>query len=146
METFEWCQALWLGYARLFPVRVSAANGAKALVVLLVEDEFFVRYDIATCLQEAGYVVVESGSGEDAVAVCSKSASVIDMVLTDINLGGSVSGWDVAERFRMERPDIPLLYMSGDRIDHERRVPGSVFLAKPLKHDDILSVCRRLIQ
>jgi hypothetical protein len=83
---------LWLGYTRLFPVPVSAANSAKALVVLLVEDEFFVRYDIATCLKEAGY------------------------------------------------------YMSGDRIGHERRVPGSVFLAKPLKHDDVLSVCRRLIQ
>ena len=49
---------------------VSAANGAKALVVLLVEDEFFVRYDIATCLQEAGYVVVESGvSAGDKVVV-----------------------------------------------------------------------------
>ena len=95
---------------------ISAVNGAKALVVLLVEDEFFIRYDIATCLREAGYVVVESGSGEDAVAVCSKSAGTIDMVFTDINLGGSVSGWDVAECFRNERPNIPLLYMSGESM------------------------------
>ena len=123
---------------------VSAANGAKALVVLLVEDEFFVRYDIATCLREAGYVVIESGSGEDAVAVYSKSAIMIDMVLTDINLGGSVSGWDVAECFRRERPDIPLLYMSGERIDHERCAPGSVFVAKPLQHSDVLNACQRL--
>ena len=123
---------------------VPAANGAKALVILLVEDEFFVRYDIASCLREAGYVVVESGSGEDAVAVCSKSAGTIDMVLTDINLGGSVSGWDVAECFRKERPNIPLLYMSGERIDHGRRAPGSVFIAKPLQHSDVLSVCQRL--
>ena len=101
----------WL--CKAVPVPVSAANGAKTLVVLLVEDEFFVRYDIATCLREAGYVVVESGSGEDAMVVCSKSATVIDMVLTDINLGGSISGWDVADYFRMELAEIPVLYMSG---------------------------------
>ena len=80
----------------------------------------------------------------DAVAACSKSAGMIDMVFTDINLGGSVSGWDVAECFRRQRPDIPLLYMSGERIDHGRCAPGSVFVAKPLQHSDVLSVCQRL--
>ena len=69
---------------------------------------------------------------------------MIDVVLTDINLGGSTSGWDVAECFRIERPAIPVLYMSGDRIDFERCVPGSMFVAKPLNHEDILSACRRL--
>ena len=86
------------------PMTVSVANGAKALVILFVEDEFFVRDDIANCLRDAGYVVVEGASGEEAIALCCKSAAMIDMVLTDINLGGSTSGWDVAECFRMERP------------------------------------------
>ena len=34
---------------------VSSANGVKALVVLLVEDEFVVRYGTANALREAGY-------------------------------------------------------------------------------------------
>jgi CheY-like chemotaxis protein len=127
-------------------VSVSAANGVKALIVLVVEDEFFVRYDIATCLREAGYFVVESRSGEDAIARYSRSAPLIDIVLTDINLGGSMSGWDVAERFRMEQPDIPLLYMSRENIDAQQCLPGSVFLAKPANHEDILSACWRLTQ
>ena len=67
---------------------VSAANGAHTLAVLVVEDDFFVRYDIAGCLREAGYAVVEIGSGEEAVALC-KSGMPIDMIVTDINLGGS---------------------------------------------------------
>ena len=66
------------------------------------------------------------------------------LVLSDINLGSSTSGWDVAECFRIERPAIPVLYMSGDRIEFERCVPGSMFVAKPLNHEDILSACRRL--
>jgi CheY-like chemotaxis protein len=58
----------------------SVANGAKALVVLVVEDEFFVRDDIANCLRDAGYVVVEGASGEEAIALCCKSAAMIDVV------------------------------------------------------------------
>ena len=122
---------------------VSAANGAHALAVLVVEDDFFVRYDIAGCLREAGYAVIESGNGEEALALC-KSAISIDMIVTDINLGGSASGWDVAKCFRSEQPDMPVIYISGERFDPERCVSGSVFVAKPYQHIDILSACRRL--
>ena len=105
----------WL--CKAVPVPVSAANGAKALVVLVVEDEFFVRLDIAACLQEAGYVVIESASGEEAIARYCRSAAVIDVLLTDINLGGPISGWDVADYFRLEEPEIPVLYMSGGNME-----------------------------
>lgn len=125
------------------PLSRSADHGAKTLVVLLVEDEFFIRYDIASCLRDAGYLVLESASGEEAIALC-RSQTPIDMVFTDINLGGPASGWEVAECFRRERPDIPLLYMSGDRINPERCLPGSLFVAKPLQHSDILIACHRL--
>ena len=109
---------------------MSAVNGPHALVVLLVEDEFLVRCNIANCLQEAGYVVVETESGDEAIALC-KSGLSIDIVFTDINLVGSTSGWDVAERFRMDRPDVPVLYTSGKLIDAKRCIPGSVFVPKP---------------
>jgi two-component system, response regulator PdtaR len=124
-------------------VSVSAANGAHALVVLLVEDEFFARYDVANCLRDAGYVVIETASGEEAIALCNSDTS-IDMVFTDINLIGAATGWDVAECFRIERPDVPILYTSGKLIDPSRCVPGSAFVAKPYQHDDILNACRRL--
>lgn len=124
-------------------VSLSAANNIKALVVLLVEDEFFIRYDIASCLRDAGYVVLESASGEQALTLC-RSQTPIDMVFTDINLGGEVSGWDVAECCRTEQPGVPVLYTSGRVIDAERCVPGSVFVRKPYQSDDILHACQQL--
>lgn len=42
---------------------ISAANGAHVLVVLVVEDEYFVRFNIATCLRDVGYVVIETCMG-----------------------------------------------------------------------------------
>ena len=66
----------------------------------------------------------------------------IDIVFTDINLGGSANGWDVAHAFR-GRPKVPVVYTSGQAIDRERCFPG-VFVAKPYQHNDILDACRRL--
>jgi CheY-like chemotaxis protein len=122
---------------------VSVENGAQALVVLVVADEFLVRYEIADCLRDAGYVVVEEASGEAAIALC-KSDTSIDIVFTDVNLTGAASGWDVAERFHGDRPDVPVLYTSGKSIDLRQCVPWSAFVAKPYQHDDILKACRRL--
>lgn len=124
-------------------VSVSAVNGHHGLVVLLVEDEFFVRYTAADCLREAGYVVVETASGEEAIAFC-KTGMSIDIVFTDINLIGTATGWDVAECFRTQRPGVPVLYTSGQFIDPSRCVPGSSFVPKPYNSADILKVCQQL--
>src|SRR2546429_9321348 len=108
----------------------SAANGAHAPVVLVVEDEFFVRCDTADCLRDAGYCVLETASGEEAIALC-KSSNSIDLVFTDINLVGPANGWDVGECFRADRPNVPGLYTSGKSIDQGTWVPGSAFVPKP---------------
>jgi CheY-like chemotaxis protein len=78
-------------------VSVSVANGVRAVVVLVVEDEYLIRCDIADHLRQAGFTVVETASGEEAIAMCKSDIS-IDIVFTDIHLIGSASGWDVAER------------------------------------------------
>jgi CheY-like chemotaxis protein len=109
----------------------------------VVEDEFIVRCNIAACLRDAGYVVVECDSGKEAIALCHSNRS-IDIVFTDINLAGQASGWDVAECFRIDRPNVPVLYTSGKSVDPRRCVPGSVFVAKPYRSDDILQVCQRV--
>ena len=69
-----------------------------APVVLVIEDELFLRLNIVSCLQEAGYAVVEAANGEEAIGLCHSDTS-IDVVFTDVNLGGYASGWDVAEMF-----------------------------------------------
>jgi hypothetical protein len=68
----------------------------------------------------------------------------IDIVVTDIHLNGSATGWDVAECVRADRPNVSVLYTSGKSFDRERCVPGSAFLAKPYRHYDVVNVCDRL--
>jgi CheY-like chemotaxis protein len=123
-------------------VSISPAND-RALVVLVVEDELVLRWQVAGCLREAGYVVIETTSGEEAMALCNADTS-IDVVFTDINLAGPATGWDVAEHFHRHRPELPVLYTSGLSVDARRCVPGSVFVSKPYQFDDVLDVCQRL--
>ena len=124
-------------------VSVSVANGVRAPVVLVIEDEFLVRCDVADCLRNAGYAVLETASGEETIALCRSNMS-IDIVFTDINLVGPASGWDVAECFRIQRPNVSVLYTSGKSVDARHCVPRSEFFAKPYNSADILKACQRL--
>jgi CheY-like chemotaxis protein len=114
-----------------------------ALVVLVVEDEFLVRCSVTDRLREAGYSVVETASGEEAIAFCKSNMS-IDIVFTDIGLIGLASGWDVGECFRADRPNVSLIYTSGKSIDPKRCVPGSGFIAKPYRYEEVVDACQRL--
>jgi CheY-like chemotaxis protein len=129
--------------ARVARMPVPVANGSPHLVVLVVEDEPLLRCSIADSLRQAGYTVIESASGEEAIAL-SKSDTSIDIVFTDISLIGAATGWDVADCFRVDRPKVSVLYTSGKWIDRGRCVPRSAFVAKPYQHDEVVTTCQRL--
>jgi CheY-like chemotaxis protein len=119
---------------------VSTGVGVGALVVLVVEDEWFVRRVIADFLQEAGCVVIEAEDGERAIHICN-SGRQIGALFTDINLNGRADGWDIAEAFREACDNMPVIYTSGNPMDPSRRVPGSLWFDKPYQPLDILQAC-----
>lgn len=51
--------------------------------VLVVEDEILTRVDAVACLREAGFDVVEAGSGVEALAVI-RARDDVDLIFTDI--------------------------------------------------------------
>lgn len=99
--------------------------------------------EIADALSEAGWTVVEFASGE-AVAEHLAEHSGVGLVVTDIRLGGPVSGWDVAERCRAAHPAVAVIYCSGNSIEAERCVKDSVFLSKPCQMDVLTGLARKL--
>jgi CheY-like chemotaxis protein len=114
------------------------ANGA--LVVLVVEDEFLLRYEIVSYLRNDGFLVLEARTAEQAVTLGLDGR--VDVLLTDINLGGHGSGWDVADALRAAQPAVGVIYVSGHSDDKARRVKDSRFFRKPYRPHDILQACR----
>jgi hypothetical protein len=67
---------------------------------------------------------------------------MIDVVVTDIRLGGDASGWDVADAFKKSRPSGRAVYTSGNSIEPPRVVANAVFLQKPYLPEDVLDAAR----
>jgi CheY-like chemotaxis protein len=114
-------------------------------LVLVVEDEGLVRYAIAQELRNAGLHVLETRTAEDAIAFLHAGLP-IDVVFTDIQLAGHLSGWDVAEQFRAGRANLPIIYTSGNSVDRSRRVASSLFFDKPYDAAAVVQACRRVSQ
>ena len=64
--------------------------------VLVVEDDPELRAVIVDYLEDAGCLVLESGTAERAISLCKLGLS-IDAVFTDVHLRSSLTGWDVGE-------------------------------------------------
>ncbi len=112
------------------------------LVALVIEDECLVRLTIIDELERGGWSVLEAATGEEALDLFHRHH--VDLVLTDIELGGHLSGWDVAERLRARRPELAVVYASGNGRDRSRQVADAVFFGKPYDASEVVQVCRRL--
>jgi len=111
-------------------------------VVLIVEDDVFVRMDLAAELSASGWNVLEASSGRQALDVC-ESGERVDLLVTDINLGKGVTGWDVARVFWL-RDSTPVIYMSANPDDPRHHVPASLFMRKPCRAAELSEVCSGL--
>ncbi|GLH69604.1 hypothetical protein GETHPA_11370 [Geothrix rubra] len=80
--------------------------------VLLVEDEDQVRAMAAETLRGAGYTVLEAKNGDEALGVCTRHRSRIDLLLTDVIMPG-MSGRRVSDVATSIRSDLAVLFMSG---------------------------------
>lgn len=78
--------------------------------VLLVEDEALLAMTEKMQLEKYGYSVRTVATGEKAVDVV-KSASDIDVILMDINLGEGIDGTQAAEIILQDH-DIPVVFVS----------------------------------
>ena len=63
--------------------------------ILLVEDDPLIPEFVVEALREKGYHVIHAANGEEA---CVVRARIVDVLITDVKLPGSVDGWQIAER------------------------------------------------
>jgi DNA-binding NtrC family response regulator len=98
--------------------------------ILLVEDEFYIRMDVAHALRQAGFQVVEAGCADEA-ATFLQSGESVDLVFTDVHVPGVLNGLSLAMEIRSTFPMMPVLIGSGD-IERESEASRlGKFVAKP---------------
>jgi CheY-like chemotaxis protein len=124
------------------------ADAPHPATILLAEDEEMVRYVTARVLGRAGYVVVEATDGEQALQLARSHRPPIDMVISDVVMA-KLGGVELARRLTHERPEVPVLLVSGynrEEIpggDEEGRAIG--FLQKPFTPRELLQKVASLL-
>lgn len=113
-----------------------------APVVLIVEDEWVICLTIANYMRAHGWEVLEASSGEEAFSYLDKDMSSVNVLFTDIRLGGQLNGWDVADAYRACDPDIGVIYASGNVVEADRVVAQGLFFPKPYALEKILEASR----
>jgi len=115
---------------------------SQAVTILFIEDSVLVRIAIADDLRAEGYHVIEAADADEAFAVL-RSGTVIDVVLSDINMPGSMNGIELARLASAEYPAMKILLASSDPPIEEVRYDG--FFAKPYEVASIVAKIRSLI-
>lgn len=82
------------------------------MTILVVEGD---PHASAAALTEYGFRVLTSRTGEDAAVVLEREPE-LRAVVVELELEGTLKGWDVARLARFRHPNIPIVYTSG-RLD-----------------------------
>jgi PAS domain S-box-containing protein len=116
-----------------------AALAQRQLRILAVDDEPALTKAVARLLRPSGHLVTTATSGEEAVDRLQTEA--FDVVLSDVGMGAGMSGWDLADRVRLDWPAVHFVLATGwgagiDPVEAHARGVKSV-LAKPYTLDEL---------
>ena len=137
-STFSvWLPATEEADADLPPEAVKSRGHGET--VLVAEDERPVRDLTRRILTDAGYRVLDAGSGQEALEVAAHHSGSIDLLLTDVVMPG-LSGKQLAQQLALRRPNLRVLYMSG-YFDGSAEL-GQALLPKPFQRDGLLERVR----
>jgi two-component system, response regulator PdtaR len=117
----------------------SCSTCSIRMVILTVEDEYLISEYLRAILEGGGHTVIATFDADEAIRVLEKVPG-IQLVITDINMPGSMDGLRLAAAVRDRWPPIHLILVTGLGPPQRSELPaGSQFLRKPYSPGDILS-------
>ncbi|WP_244430339.1 hybrid sensor histidine kinase/response regulator [Roseivivax halodurans] len=128
------------------PVLRKPSDAALGGVVLLVEDEAPVRAFAVRGLRLKGLTVIEADCGERALEILSDPGTRIDLAVSDMIMPG-LDGPSWVREARKDRPDMPVVFMSGYAADaleaSAADIDGAQFLQKPFSLNALAETVRQ---
>ncbi|MDP8242234.1 MAG: response regulator, partial [Candidatus Celaenobacter antarcticus] len=104
---------------------------------------------VTEILEEDGFKVITAYNGLNALEVTKEYTDQIDLMLTDIIMP-EMNGRELAERMRVEKPLLKILFMSGYTGEEMRNrgvlEPGTNFIQKPFSPDSLVEKVREVLE
>lgn len=89
-------------------------------MLLLVEDRSNLLNMFASALREAGYRVQTASTGEEAILLLLKYPFGFCAIVSDMDLGFSVSGREIVSYARKLNPGVGVIYLSASLIEADQ--------------------------
>lgn len=120
-------------------------RGKKAIsAILIVDDEPLLRMVLVDLFEDAGYKVREAAHAAEALTLLEASPD-IRIVVTDIQMPGSMDGLRLAAYIHNAYPPIALIISSGAIEPEKSAMPDdAIFMPKPIDHRALLATVNGL--
>ncbi len=136
---------------RLVPAAVPAPAPTappSTRTVLVVDDEDSVRRLVSAVLRRHGFRIIEAANGREALTALAERYDV-DLVISDV-LMPELGGRELAKQLQRERPEMPVLFISGYTNQELANEGGSLdadamFLAKPFSSQQLMGAVSTLL-
>lgn len=114
-------------------------------VILVVEDELLVRIVQVDILREAGFRVAEAQDADEAFDMLRRRPEIA-AVLTDVDMPGSLNGFEFARLVKQGWPAVGVLTISGKTHPASGDLPqGVAFVQKPIGNQALVERVRELV-
>jgi DNA-binding response OmpR family regulator len=121
----------------------------NAMKILVIDDDYFVRYTLARVLRGNNYEVVTAADGEQGMIVFRRTAP--DLVITDIIMPNQ-EGIETIRLMRRERPDAKIIAISGggrigdlDVLEIAHKLGADDVIHKPFDAAELLGRVRKFL-
>ncbi len=134
------------------PVMAASAavtgEGTETPLVLVIDDELYVREAIADTLELEGIDTLTAADGHAGITLYRDNVAEIGLILLDLSMP-AMDGAQVFQRLLEINPQARIVLMSGyDKQDvmHKQDWQGlAEFMAKPFETDDLLETVRQYL-
>jgi DNA-binding NtrC family response regulator len=110
--------------------------------ILIVEDDVLANEHLEFILQQAGYEVLSATSADEAAELLEDHEDV-QLLVTDINLPGTMNGLKFAAAAKARRPEMKIIIVTGYSAPKDDEIPsGSLFIPKPYNARKMIEAVR----
>ena len=117
---------------------------SRRATALIVEDDPMQRDMICLLLEESEVDVIECESAEAAELVLERAADSLVLLMTDVQLAGTMDGVELAHIARRYNPGMGVIVTSGKPL-HQELPDGVQFWAKPWAPLDVIREAERMV-
>ncbi len=105
---------------------------------LVVDDDALILMHACDILEQAGFRFYEAGDGDAALRLLEEHADNIILLFTDVEMPGSLDGFELARSVAERWPEIEIVVASGRLLPKQGDMPErATFISKPFSRDTV---------